>query len=70
MSELGMLADYFSWKGMFANLLPVLRGIALLTMIIALARPQQILKEEEIKAEGIDIALVIDLSSSMLRSRL
>lgn len=66
MSELGMLADYFSWKGMLANLLPVLRGIALLTMIIALARPQQILKEEEIKAEGIDIALVIDLSSSML----
>ncbi|CAG0902262.1 unnamed protein product, partial [Cyprideis torosa] len=32
----------------------------------AFARPQLTLKEEEVKAEGIDIMLAIDLSSSML----
>jgi Ca-activated chloride channel family protein len=35
-------------------------------MVIALARPQLTLKEEEIKAEGIDIIMVMDISSSML----
>ncbi|CAG0905550.1 unnamed protein product, partial [Cyprideis torosa] len=40
--------------------------LALATIIIAIARPRQILKEEEVKAEGIDIMLVMDLSSSML----
>jgi Ca-activated chloride channel family protein len=34
--------------------------------IIALARPQKTLKEEIVKAEGIDIFMVMDLSSSML----
>jgi Ca-activated chloride channel family protein len=35
-------------------------------LIVALARPQLTLKEEQIKAEGIDIMLAMDLSSSML----
>ena len=35
-------------------------------VIIAIARPQLSLKEEEVKAEGIDIVLVMDISSSML----
>jgi len=47
-------------------LLPWLRGLACAAFIIALARPQLALKEEQIKAEGIDIVLVMDLSSSML----
>ncbi len=47
-------------------LLYLLRSLILLLLILALARPQTILKEEEIKAEGIDIVLVMDLSSSML----
>lgn len=46
--------------------LPILRAMALAAMIIALARPQLTLKEEEIKAEGIDIIMVMDISSSML----
>lgn len=46
--------------------LPILRWLALGTFIIALARPQKALQEENIDAEGIDIMLVIDLSSSML----
>ena len=44
----------------------LLRLIGLLLFIVALARPQLTLKEEEVKAEGIDIMLAIDLSSSML----
>jgi len=44
----------------------VLRLLGLLFLVVALARPQLTLKEEEVKAEGIDIMLAIDLSSSML----
>ena len=44
----------------------VLRLLGLILLIMALARPQLTLKEEEVKAEGIDIMLAIDLSSSML----
>jgi len=35
-------------------------------LIIALARPQLTLTEEEVKAEGIDIVIAMDVSSSML----
>lgn len=55
-----------SWRGRFRIVLPVLRGLAFALLVIALARPQETLKEENIKAEGIDIMLVMDLSSSML----
>lgn len=56
-----------SWRGKLKMyLLPSLRLLALALLIIALARPQKINKKEEIKGEGIDINLVIDLSSSML----
>ena len=44
----------------------VLRLIGLIFLTLAIARPQLTLKEEEVKAEGIDIMLAIDLSSSML----
>ncbi len=46
--------------------LPYLLFISLGFFIIAMARPQYILREEKIEAEGIDIFLVMDLSSSML----
>ncbi|HQW55936.1 MAG TPA: BatA domain-containing protein, partial [Saprospiraceae bacterium] len=39
--------------------LPWLRYAALSLLLIALARPQKILKEEIIKSEGIDICMVI-----------
>ena len=55
-----------SWKGRLAWLPDVLRLLALSLMIIAMARPQQTLSEEKITAEGIDIMMAIDLSSSML----
>lgn len=46
--------------------LPILSLLALASLIIALARPQLSLKEEEVKAEGIDIVIAMDVSSSML----
>jgi Ca-activated chloride channel family protein len=46
--------------------LPILQLLALGFLITAMARPQLALKEEEITAEGIDIIMALDLSSSML----
>ncbi len=55
-----------SYKTFLYKFLPYLRYLGLAGLIIALARPCLVLKEEEVKAEGIDIVMVMDLSSSML----
>jgi len=44
----------------------LLRLLSLLLFVIALARPQLSVKEEEVKAEGIDIMMAMDISPSML----
>ena len=44
----------------------VLRALVILCLIVAFARPRKGLPETQIETEGIDIALVIDRSSSML----
>lgn len=44
----------------------VLRGLALCGLILALARPQTGATSESVLTEGIDIVLVLDISSSML----
>ncbi|MDT8309210.1 MAG: VWA domain-containing protein [Bacteroidales bacterium] len=52
-----------------ASLLPVmysLRHVALLSLIVALARPASHLSSENINVEGIDIVIVTDISASML----
>jgi Ca-activated chloride channel family protein len=59
-------AVFQSFRSRFLFLLPLLRIIAFSLLVLALARPQKSLKEEEVKAEGIDIMMVMDLSSSML----
>ena len=48
------------------KLLPFFKAAAFISLVIALARPQSALKEEDVKAEGIDIMLIMDISSSML----
>ncbi|MDH3225099.1 MAG: VWA domain-containing protein, partial [Gemmatimonadota bacterium] len=48
------------------RILPVLRWLALAALIIALARPQTGVSGENVTAEGIDIVLALDVSSSML----
>jgi Ca-activated chloride channel family protein len=55
-----------SLKTRIMPLLPWLRYIALSLFIIAIARPVSVTKEEIVKGQGIDIGIVIDLSSSML----
>jgi Ca-activated chloride channel family protein len=44
----------------------LLRGLALTALVIALARPQTGITSETILTQGIDIVLVLDVSSSML----
>lgn len=56
----GNWKTHLQWVPMLFNF------IALSLLIIALARPQKTLTTIERNAEGIDIALVIDLSTSML----
>jgi Ca-activated chloride channel homolog len=46
-------------------ILPKLRWLALILLIIGLARPQQFEGETQIKATGIDIVVALDLSKSM-----
>jgi Ca-activated chloride channel family protein len=53
------------WRGRLRSLLYVLRALALAALVIALARPQLPLQEEEVSTEGIDIVLSIDVSGSM-----
>lgn len=55
-----------SVKQRIRHILFLLKLAALSLLIIALARPQSSSKEEEITTEGVDIALALDVSSSML----
>jgi|GEM_PF-5149 len=64
--HVGSIDDLVSVKSILVKYLPMLRYLGLAALVIALARPRLVLKEEEVKAEGIDIMLVMDLSSSML----
>lgn len=66
MSSLQSVEKTSSTKGRLRALLPLLRLFAFLLLVLALARPRELFKEEEVNAEGIDIMLVMDLSSSML----
>ena len=66
MSHLGAFGGQSSWRGRLRALLPTLRLLAVIALIVAIARPQRLLREENIDAEGIDIMLTLDLSSSML----
>jgi Ca-activated chloride channel family protein len=52
--------------GRFRHGLFVFRIIALTALIVAFARPQTGITSETVTAEGVDIVLVIDISSSML----
>jgi len=54
-----------SWKVRLRPVLFVLRVIALIALIVALARPQSSNTTESIDSEGIDIVLALDVSGSM-----
>ena len=60
------IGDVVSWKAKAQPLLQALQIVAIGALIIALARPQAVLQQEDITAEGIDIMLAMDVSTSML----
>jgi len=66
MPSLASVKGMQSWRGRLRALLPLFRLLAFLALVTAMARPQEVRKEEEVEAEGIDIMLALDLSSSML----
>ena len=45
--------------------LPVLYALGLICLIIAMARPQRGMQESRVNTEGVDIVLLLDLSTSM-----
>ena len=53
-----------AWRAQLRPVLLVVRALALVMLIAALARPQ-VVRASEISAEGIDIAIVVDVSGSM-----
>jgi Ca-activated chloride channel family protein len=63
---LGVFAGAGSAAAAARRALPYARFLALALLALALARPQIVEKQEEIKTEGIDIMLGIDVSGSML----
>ena len=54
-----------SWKTGLRHLLFILRLLAIIFIIAALARPQTMYEEQNTEGEGVDIVLCIDVSGSM-----
>jgi Ca-activated chloride channel family protein len=65
-SSIQSIKHLSNWRSKLWPYLPWLKAASAAAMVIALARPQLTLKEEEVNAEGIDIMLIMDISSSML----
>ena len=65
-SSLDLIApDAVSWRTRWAWLPDALRALAVMMVILALARPQWAMEREEHTREGIAIELLVDISSSM-----
>lgn len=54
------------WRVRGASILPWVTLLALILMIVALARPRLGIKQTLIRKEGVDIILVMDISTSMM----
>ncbi len=63
-NDMGELPGNWRKYGMWAS--PFLSAVALMLIILALARPQTVNETVERRTEGIDIVVVLDLSTSML----
>lgn len=64
--SLDAISEVRTLRSSLVPFMPLLRALAFAAFVLALARPQQTLKEEQVNAEGIDIMMIMDLSSSML----
>ena len=70
-SDLGLIATFTRTRRIRYRWVPTaIRALALVLVVTALARPQTGRADTEIPARGIDIALVLDTSSSMSSSLL
>ena len=65
---LGLATAPATWRVRARRLLPVLRIAAILLLVVGLARPRLGEAEAIVPAEGVDIALAVDVSSSMSSS--
>ncbi|MCQ2265581.1 MAG: VWA domain-containing protein [Bacteroidales bacterium] len=54
-----------TWKQRFFFLPLVCRALAVIFIVIALARPQSAFRQQNIQVEGVDIVLTVDVSGSM-----
>ncbi|MDZ7727710.1 MAG: VWA domain-containing protein [Dehalococcoidia bacterium] len=68
-STAGLAAHRTTWRLRAARVMPLLRLLAIAVLIVAVARPRTGEAETVIPAEGIDIALSLDLSGSMRNER-
>jgi Ca-activated chloride channel family protein len=66
MSTVRSFAGTRSWKNLLLHLPFILRILAILSLIIALARPQFRDDQQLVNGQGIDIILCLDISGSML----
>jgi Ca-activated chloride channel homolog len=55
-----------TWRVRFRPVLIVLRSIAFIALVVALARPQSSNVSESVDSDGIDIVLSVDVSGSMM----
>ena len=55
-----------TWAVRFQPALPVNFALALLCLVVALARPQKGLEESRVRTEAVDIVLLVDVSPSMM----
>ena len=55
-----------SWRIMLMPVLPILRIVVFVALVVALARPQTHNAWKDQTVEGIDIMMVMDVSTSML----
>ncbi|RYZ46380.1 MAG: VWA domain-containing protein, partial [Sphingobacteriales bacterium] len=62
----GIRKTHTSWKVRWRPVLQVLRSIAFVAFVLALARPQKTNVSETMDSEGIDIVLSMDISGSMM----
>ncbi|MFH1038749.1 MAG: VWA domain-containing protein [PVC group bacterium] len=66
-STIGILKEMGPSPGIvFRHTTAVLRCLAIICLVVALARPQKGIQETRITTEGIDIMLTVDTSTSML----
>ena len=61
----GLRSGPVGWRAHLRDLPGALRAVALSLLIVAMARPVSVLRDEHASDKGIDIVLVLDLSGSM-----